>query len=74
MMESTIFEIFSKALDATSLIAFFGWWQADKRAQAEREEGKSIQARILGIIEKQSENQQRTADMLADLKEKIGLL
>lgn len=74
MTELALFDILSKALDATSLIAFFGWWQADKRALAEREEGKAMQATMLGVVAKQAEHQQRTADVLADLREKIGLL
>lgn len=74
MTELALFDVLAKVLDATSLIAFFGWWQADRRALAEREEGKAMQATMLGVVAKQAEHQQRTADVLADLREKIGLL
>jgi hypothetical protein len=74
MMEASILDVLLPALNATSVIAFWGWYQADKRALSERKENKENQDKMVELVERQAENQQRTADVLTSLIEKIGLL
>lgn len=70
-MESTILEALIPALNGVSLVAFWGWFQADKRSEETRKEMKQYVDGQVGRAEHHATQMQKIADLLDNIMHKL---
>ncbi len=70
-MESSILEALIPWLNGVSMVAFWGWFSADKRAEVTRKEMKEFVDAQLARALHQATQTQRVADMLDNILHKL---